>query len=103
MLAVELNDASHAAAQKETDLAVKQKVLRRVSNQLGASRIFTCEHIDELAPVDEQMSEKEKKAMTEGVKIELEHESQASTPMEVDIDAPRKRQAEERQSCRCHP
>ena len=74
------------------------KVLRRVSNQLGASRIFTRVHIDELAPVDEQMSEKEKKAMTEGAKIELEHESQVSTPMEVDIDAPRKRQAEERQS-----
>ena len=54
----------------------------------GASRIFTREQIDELAPVDEQMSEREKKAMTEGVKIELEHESQISTPMEVDIDAP---------------
>ena len=93
--AIEMKDEVHAAAQKQSYLSIKNKVLQMTSSQLGASRMFTREQITEWAPVDDPVTEQEVAAMTEGVKIELEHESQVRTPME--IDAPRKRQAEGQQ------
>ena len=95
--AVEMKDEGHAAAQKQSYLNVKNRVLQKTPSQLGASRMFTREQINEWSPVDEPMTEKEVATMTEGVKVELEHESQVTAPMEVEIDAPRKRQAEGQQ------
>ena len=93
--AIEMKSDTHAAAQKQSYLTVKNRVLHVTTSQLGASRMFTKEQIADWAPTDDPMTEQEIAAMTEGVKIELESESQVISPMV--IDAPRKRQAEGQQ------
>ena len=91
----EIKSDDTAAAQKATYLAMKQKVVQRRIAQLGPSRMFTAEQIEELPPVNEQLTKLEIEEMTgEAVKIELENVSQIVDPMDVDADAPRKRQAE---------
>ena len=91
----EIKSDDTAAAQKASYLAMKQKVVQHRIAQLGPSRMFTAERIEVLPPVDEQLIKLEMEEMTaEAVKIELENLSQIVDPMDVDADAPRKRQAE---------
>ena len=63
--AIELKDEGHAAAQKQSYLNIKNKVLQKTPSQLGASRMFTREQLNEWAPVDEKMTEQEVAAMTD--------------------------------------
>ena len=89
----EIKSDDTAAAQKASYLAMKQKVRDCRIAQLGPSRMFTQEQVDDLVPVDGPITEEEKKELVgEVVKVELENVSQVVAPME--IDAPRKRQAE---------
>ena len=91
----EITSDGTAAAQKESYLAMKQKVVPHRIAQLGPSRMFTVEQIEELPPVDEQLTKHEIEEMTgEAVKIEVENVSHIVDPMDVDAGAPRKRQAE---------
>ena len=91
----EVTSGDIAAAQTRSYLAMKQKVIQHRVAQLGPSRMFTVEQIQELPPVDEQLTNLEIEAMTgEAVKVELDNISQVIDPMVVDAGAPRKRQAE---------
>ncbi len=93
--ASEIKSDDTAAAQKASYLAMKQKVVQQRIAQLGSSRMFTAAQIEELPPVDEQLTKLEMEEMTGvAVKIELENVSQIVNPMDVDADAPRKRQAD---------
>jgi len=64
---------------------VKQRVLQeRAKKQLGRSKTFTREQINDLAPMDEEMTEADKAAIVEvDVHVSM-----------MEVDAPRKRQAE---------
>ena len=91
----EITSDDTAAAQKGSYLAMKQKVVQHRIAQLGPSRMFTVEQIEELPPVDEQLTKNEIEEMTgKAVKIEVENVSHIVDPMDVDAGAPRKRQAE---------
>ena len=64
---------------------VKQRVLQEhAKKKLGRSKTFTREQVDDLAPIDEELTEADKAAIVEvGAHVSM-----------MEVDAPRKRQAD---------
>ena len=64
---------------------VKQRVLQEhAKKKLGRSKTFTREQVDDLAPIDEELTEEDKAAIVEvGAHVSM-----------MEVDAPRKRQAD---------